>query len=153
PPIQIGHGGAGRTNHEGSYTGVSVVRALGMCVAASGCAKGEQGRAVPPVAANRQSGLSDKAHAGAPSVEALDARMHVVHEPERVRVSVELPTIETRPSMNTGAHQPLPESFVVPFAFRRVDGCIITMARIKLLKQMADNGRLVLLHQVPRRHI
>ena len=78
---------------------------------------------------------------------------NVVHQAEGVAVDVELAALEARPRRHAGADQPLLEARVAPLAVRRVDRIVAAVARIELPQQLADDGCLVLLHQVPQRHV
>ena len=56
-------------------------------------------------------------------------------------------------ALHTGADEPVLEALVAPFAVRRVDRIVVAVARIELPQQLADDGGLVLLHQIPQRHV
>ena len=85
-------------------------------------------------------------------VQALDPG-HVVHQAEGVAVDVEPAAVQPRPCRHAGAHEPALEARVAPFAVRRVDRIVAAVARIELPQQCADDRGLVLLHQIPQRHV
>ena len=78
---------------------------------------------------------------------------HVIHQPEGVAVDIELAAFEPRPGHDTDTHQPIFKARITPFALRRVDRMLAALARIVLPHQIADDRRLVLLHQIPQRHV
>ena len=78
---------------------------------------------------------------------------HVVHHPEGVAVDVELAALQARPCRDAGAGEPLLEPVVAPLAIGRVNGILAAVAGIEPLQQIADHCCLVLLHEVPQRHV
>ena len=129
-----------------------VERALRVRVAAGRRAEREQRRPVAPVTPDRQSRPDDEADAVAQRVQALDAG-DVAHHAKGVAVDVELAAFEARPIGDTGIDEPALKARVAPLAVGREDRIFAAVARVELPQQFTDDGPLVLLHQVPQRHV
>ena len=152
PPVEVGADRVGREQHERAHAGVRVERALGVRVAAGRRAERKQRRPVAPVRPDRQSRPDDEADAVAQRVQALDAG-DVAHHAKGVAVDVEPAALKARPVRDAGIDEPALEPGVAPFAVGCVDRIFAAVARVELPQQFADDGALVLLHQVPQRHV
>ena len=98
-----------------------------MRVSAGGGAERKQARPVATVASDRQFGPHDDAEAVAQRVQTLDPG-RVVHQAESVAVDVELTAVQARPRRYAGAHEPLLETLVAPFALGRVDRSVAAVS-------------------------
>ena len=123
-----------------------------MRVPAGRSAERKQRRPVAPVRPDRQSRPDDEPDAVAQRVQSLHAR-NVAHHAKGVAIDVEPAAFKARPIRDTGIDEPTLEAGVAPFTVGCVDRIFAAVARVELPQQFADNGSLVLLHQIPQRHV
>src|SRR5262249_54029652 len=141
-----------REDHERANTSVGVVQALRHSVAAGGGAEREQTRPVASIAPDRKLGAYNDAEAVAQCVQTFDPG-GVIHEAEGIAINIELTAVQARPRRHTRAREMALEPIVAPLTFGIVNWIVAAVARIKLPQQLTDDGLLVLLHQVPQRHV
>ena len=68
-------------------------------------------------------------------------------------LDVELAAFKPRPVGHTGLDEPALEPRVAKLAVGVEDWIFAAVARVKLAQQFTDDGFLVLLHQIPQRHV
>ena len=83
----------------------------------------------------------------------LDRRVRAVHHPEGVAVELQRAGIQSRPVRDAGGNQPLLEPPAGEFTLGGIDRIFAALAGIEPRDQGADHRRLVLLHQIPQRHV
>ena len=159
-PVEINSDLVARKLDEGTHRGMRVEQALAVRVA-SGCrAEWKQARTIAAVAANRNSiphqnsdGIAQRLQSFEGQMQLLVGRMCACHHAEGITVQLQRAGRQMRPLPDASPVQPVNETFCAPRAVRVVDWLVVAVARIVLRQQRGQDAVLVLLRQIPQRHV